>query len=123
MALKTLGLAGVALALFAGPALAHHSFAMFDGDKKVTFEGTIKEFLWTNPHAWVVMMVPVAEGQPQQWSFELPSPGGLARKGWLPKTLTPGMKVTVVAHPLKDGNTGGSLVTVTLPDGKVMAGP
>jgi hypothetical protein len=31
--------------------------------------------------------------------------------------------VSVVAHPLKDGNTGGSLVTVTLPDGKVMTGP
>jgi hypothetical protein len=124
MAFRALGLAGFALALLGGPALAHHSFAMFDGDKKVTLDGTIKEFLWTNPHAWVVMMVPDAQGgEAKQWSFELPSPGGLARKGWLPKTLTPGMKVSVVAHPLKDGNTGGSLVTVTLPDGKVLAGP
>ena len=123
MTLKALGLAGLAAAIFAVPASAHHSFAMFDGDKKITLEGTVKEFLWTNPHAWVVMMVPDEQGQQQQWSLELPSPGGLARRGWVPKTLTPGMKVSAVAHPLKDGNTGGSLVTVTLPDGKVMTGP
>ena len=110
----------VAAAMLAAPALAHHSFAMFDGDKKVTLDGTIKEFLWTNPHAWVVMMVPDAQGQMKQWSLELPSPGGLARNGWLPKSLTPGMKVSAIAHPLKDGNTGGALVEITLPDGKVL---
>ena len=112
---------GIAAGAFAFPALAHHSFAMFDGDRKVTLEGTIKQFLWTNPHAWVVMTVADAQGQ-TEWEFELPAPSGLARDGWLPKSLTPGMRVTVVAHPLKNGDSGGSLVTVTLPDGKVLEG-
>lgn len=121
MKFRTLGLASIAVALSAIPASAHHSFAMFDGNKSITLEGTVKDFLWTNPHAWVVIVVQDEQGQPQTWSFECPSPSGLARKGWLPKTLTPGMKVSVVTHPLKNGSTGGSLVTLTLPDGKVLA--
>ena len=34
-------------------ALAHHSFAMFDHEKKITVSGTLKEFEWTNPHCWL----------------------------------------------------------------------
>jgi hypothetical protein len=117
---RIFGVAAIAVAIYAVPALAHHSFAMFDGDKKITLDGTVKEFTWTNPHAWVVIMAMDEQGQAQQWSFECPSPSGLARKGWLPKTLKPGMKVTVVMHPLKDGQHGGSLITLTLPEGKVL---
>ena len=42
MNFKALGLAGIAFALSAMPALAHHSFAMFDAEKKITLEGTVK---------------------------------------------------------------------------------
>ncbi len=103
MKFKALGLAGIAIAMYSIPAFAHHSFAMFDADKKMTLEGTIKEFQWTNPHSWILINVPNAAGQPEQWAIELGAPGGLARQGWVPKTLTPGMKVTAVIHPLKDG--------------------
>jgi hypothetical protein len=120
MKFRALGLAGIAVAMYAIPALAHHSFAMFDADKKVTLDGTIKEFQWTNPHSWILMMVPDAQGMPQQWAIEMGAPGGLARQGWLPKTLTPGMKVSAVIHPLKDGSKGGQFFSLTLPDGKVM---
>ena len=120
MKFKALGLASIAVAMYAIPAFAHHSFAMFDGDKKVTLEGTIKEFQWTNPHSWIVIMVPDAQGQAVQWALEMGAPGALARAGWVPKTLTPGMKVTLVAHPLKDGTPGGQFLSATLPDGKVM---
>ena len=120
MKLKALSLAAMAVAMYAAPALAHHSFAMFDADKKMTLEGTIKEFQWTNPHSWILIMVPNAQGTPEQWAIELGAPGGLARQGWLPKTLTPGMKVSAVIHPLKDGTHGGQYMAVTLPDGKTM---
>ena len=46
-----------------------------------------------------------------------------ARDGWYPKTLTPGMKVKVVIHPLRDGNKGGQYLAVTLPDGTLMGNP
>jgi hypothetical protein len=34
---------------------------------------------------------------------------GLARQGWAPETLRPGMKVKTVIHPLRDGSNGGQL--------------
>jgi hypothetical protein len=54
---------------FAGVAWPHHSYAMFDMTKTVTFEGTVKEFQWTNPHAWIEVMVETPEG-PKQYSLE-----------------------------------------------------
>jgi Family of unknown function (DUF6152) len=44
MKFKALALAGVAAAMCAAPALAHHSFAMFDAEKTTTLAGTVKEF-------------------------------------------------------------------------------
>jgi hypothetical protein len=44
------------LAAIAGvipPASAHHSYAMFDANKLVTLDATVKEFQWTNPHSWL----------------------------------------------------------------------
>ena len=49
-----LALAGLAVA---APALAHHSFAMFDQRKVMTLNGTVHEFQWTNPHAWIELNV------------------------------------------------------------------
>ena len=123
MNFKALGLAGIAFALSAMPALAHHSFAMFDAEKKITLEGTVKEFQWTNPHSWILMTVNNDKGQAEQWAIEMGGPAGLARQGWVPKTLTPGMKVKTVIHPLRDGNNGGQFMAITLPDGTLMGNP
>jgi hypothetical protein len=122
MTFKALGLAGIAVAVCTMPAVAHHSFAMFDAGKLVTVAGTVKEFQWTNPHAFIVMMVPNSDGQAEQWSVEMGGPGGLARQGWVPKTLRPGMNVSVVMHPLRDGH-GGQFLAVTLPDGTQLGNP
>jgi hypothetical protein len=117
MKLSALGLAGIAVCMSAVPAFAHHSFSMFDAATSKTVEGTVKDFLWTNPHSWLLMMVNNAEGQQEQWAIEMGGPQGLARQGWAPKTLTPGMKVKTVIHPLRDGSNGGQFMAVTLPDG------
>ena len=121
-AFSTRSLVGVACAIVAAPAWAHHSFAMFDVKKQVTLNGTVKEFQWINPHAWIVMTTPVPGGEPKQWAIELPSTRSLARQGFTPKTLRPGMKISLDMHPLKDGSPGGSAtgLSVTLPDGKVL---
>jgi hypothetical protein len=42
---------------------------------------------------------------------------GLARQGWCPKTLTPGMPVKVTIHPLRDGSNGGQFIDAVLADG------
>ena len=123
MKIKVLGLTGIVAMAAAIPALAHHSFAMFDAGKLVTLEGTVDKFEWTNPHAWIMLLVNDAEGKPVRWAIEMNGPTGLVRDGWYPKTLTPGMKVKVVIHPLKDGNAGGQYLAVTLPDGTQMGNP
>src|ERR1700716_1044752 len=115
MTLKSLGLAGIAVAIYASPAFAHHSFAMFDADTKMTVEGIVKEFQWTNPHAWIMLTVANAEGKPEPWAIELNGPSGLVRQGWKPKTLTPGMPITLTIPPLKDGTHGGQFMAVKLP--------
>ena len=120
MNFKALGLAGIAFTLSAIPALAHHSFAMFDAEKKMTLDGTVKEFQWTNPHSWILLTVSDAQGKAEQWAIEMGGPSGLARQGWVPKTLTPGMKVKTVIHPLRDGTAGGQFMAITLPDGTQM---
>jgi Family of unknown function (DUF6152) len=113
-------LAGVIAGIQAIPALAHHSFAMFDTARQVTLQGTVQEFQWTNPHAWVILTVD-KKGRAEQWAVEMIGPNGLVRQGWRPRTLTPGMPVTLTIHPLKDGTNGGQFMDITLPDGTTMS--
>src|SRR5438270_11602027 len=103
---KALGLAGVAALAVAIPAAAHHSFAMFDALKIVQLEGTVKEFQWTNPHAWILLNVANTENQPVQWAIEMNGPTGLARQGWWPHPLPPGTPIKIHSHPLPDGTSG-----------------
>ncbi|HEX3838886.1 MAG TPA: DUF6152 family protein [Steroidobacteraceae bacterium] len=110
----------VAIAALPMAAIAHHSYAMFDLSQTVTLQGTIRDFQWTNPHSWIWIDVPDAKGAPQQWGIEGMSPNYLARRGWSKHTLRPGDKVSVVIHPLKGVERGGSFLSVTLADGTVM---
>jgi hypothetical protein len=101
-------------------ALAHHSFAMFDTTKKVTLVGTVVDFQWANPHAWLDVMGSMAGEPPRQWGLEGTSPSMLARKGWTRTELKPGDKVTVVFNPVRDGALNGALSYVILADGRVL---
>lgn len=100
--------------------LAHHSYAMFDMSQTVTLQGTIRDFQWTNPHSWIWIDVPDAKGAAAQWGIEGMSPNYLARRGWSKHTLKPGDKVSMLIHPLKGAQHGGSFMSVTLADGSVM---
>ena len=118
MNVKTLSLAMFAAAAFAVPALAHHSFSMFDAEKTVTLNGTVKELEWTNPHCWLRVMVedPMTH-QLKQWSIEMASTGQQSRIGWTPTIVKPGDKVAVEINPLRDGTRGGTMLLITLADG------
>jgi hypothetical protein len=109
----------VALAV-ASSAWAHHSFAMFDLDKEVTLEGAVKAVQWANPHAWLEIDVADGKGGTTKWSFEMGTTGMLTRAGWKSSTLKVGDRVKVVCNPLRSGDPSGRLVTVTLPDGRVL---
>jgi hypothetical protein len=108
------------LVLAGGPALAHHSFAMFDGDKVLTLDGTVKEFQWTNPHTWTQLQVTNPQGAVEEWAIEGGSLNALARQGWKRTSLKPGDKISMKIHPLKSGEKGGSFMSATLADGTVL---
>jgi hypothetical protein len=108
---------------YGGIAAAHHSFAMFDQSQNLPLKGTVHDFQWTNPHAFIDVDVPNAAGGSDLWKVELNSPNNLKRQGWKSTQMQPGDKVTVVINPLRDGSKGGLFVAVTLADGKVMGDP
>ena len=72
-------------------ALAHHSFAMFDMGKEVKVSGTVKQFQWTNPHAYIQLIGKDASGKDIEWSLEMGAPMYLYARGWRPGTLKAGM--------------------------------
>lgn len=114
--------AAAALLLVGTAALAHHSFGMFDLSREVTVDGVIKEFQFTNPHVWIQLMVPDANGGATEWSIEAGAPGMMIRAGWKSSTLKPGDRITLTMHPLKSGRPSGSLVRASLPDGRILGG-
>jgi hypothetical protein len=119
--LKTLCLAGVAAALFAAPALAHHSFSMFDQGKTFQVQGTVKEVLLINPHSWLQVMATDAQGKPVEYTYEMSAVTTMTRDGWTRDKVRVGDKVTVIGHPLRDGSPGGQFLSITLPSGEKIA--
>ena len=111
---RCLALAG--LLPLAAPALAHHSFAMFDQRKVMTLEGTVAEFQRTNPHAFFELD---AKGG-RHWSIELNSPNNLKRQGWNRASLKPGDRIAVRIAPLRNGKSGGLFLDLTKTDGTVL---
>jgi hypothetical protein len=119
MKVNAVSLIAIAFAAFTAPAIAHHSFAMFDDTKTVTLSGTVKEFEWVNPHSWLRVMVNDEKtGKPAMWALELSSPSRLVTMGMRADSVKPGDTVSVTFHPMKDGTRGGQFMQATLPGGK-----
>jgi hypothetical protein len=117
---------GVVSALFVihtSSVSAHHSFAMFDDTKELVITGEVTEFQWTNPHTWIEMDVAEADGTAKHWSIEAGSVLGLSRQGWKRTTIKRGDKISVVIHPLKSGEPGGSLMGIVTADGRALGEP
>jgi hypothetical protein len=117
MTRKAFGLAGIAAALLAAPAFAHHSFAMFDQSKVLYLSGTVKELEFINPHAWLQIVVH-DKGDASTWSFEGGSVPQLVRLGWSKDAFKVGDDVEVGFRPMKDGSRGGQLMSVKFTDGR-----
>jgi hypothetical protein len=113
--------AGLTLIL-SGVAAAHHSGAAYDTDHPKTMEGTVKTVNWTNPHITFVVEADAKGGEPAStWVFEVSSPGVLTRSGWTKNSLRPGDHAVFLYAPLRDGNPGGFLLKVTMPNGQELS--
>jgi len=118
MIFKALASAGIAAASLAAPALAHHSFAIFDQTKVNTITGTVKEFELVNPHVWLHITLADQKGQAATWSFEGGSVAQLQALGWKRENFPAGEKVEVAYRPMKDGSRGGQLMSAKPANGQ-----
>jgi hypothetical protein len=119
---KWAGLLFAGLALPGGVGQAHHSYAMFDMQRDIQLKGVVSQFKWTNPHAWIVIVIKDKSGADVTWNVEMNSPNNLALLGWKRSTLKAGDQVTMTVHPLKGDKAGGSFMSVVLADGTTMKG-
>jgi hypothetical protein len=116
-------LLGVATALWATGAGAHHSFsAIFDAAKPVSLTGTVTRVEWMNPHTWIYLDVKAENGSVEAWAFELGSPNRLMRYGWNQNSLPTGATATITGSRARDGSMKAAVDTVTLADGKRLFG-
>jgi hypothetical protein len=109
-----------ALLFAARPSLAHHSRAMFDMTKNVTYLGVIAEYRWQNPHSHIIITVGPDAKDPSTvgtWDIEASSINLMFSQGWNRTTYKPGDPITVVAHPMKNGSKGALLFYAIKPDG------
>jgi hypothetical protein len=84
------------LTLAALPAWAHHSFAAeFSSTNIQTIKGTVVEFQWMNPHAYIILDVTDASGKTARWGVQSRNLSILKRQGWSKSTLKAGELVEV----------------------------
>ena len=111
----------LATAAVPATALAHHSYAMFDHTKEVVLkDATVVQWEWTSPHTWLYVLVPESGKEPAKYSIEGGNPGLLRRMGYGKGSMSPGDKVTVYISPLKNGEKGGAMNAVSLPNGTLL---
>src|SRR6266568_4345838 len=108
----------LSFALFITPAIAHHSFAMYDQSKTLTFTGVATRFVAQANHA-ELHFVPLgpdgkpmrsADGKPVTWGVEMAGAAAVAQQGITAKSFAAGTIFSVKLNPLRDGNNFGSRV-------------
>jgi hypothetical protein len=108
----------LSLTLFVLPALSHHSFAMYDQNKTVTWTGVVTQFVAQANHAelhfYVVgpdgKLVKDADGKNTDWGVEMAGAAAVAQQGITAATFGAGTIFSVRLNPLRDGSNYGSRV-------------
>jgi hypothetical protein len=108
----------IALFIFITPAIAHHSFAMYDQTKTITWTGVMTRFVAQANHA-EMHFVPLgpdgkplrgADGKPIQWGIEMAGAAAVAEEGITAASFPAGTIFSVRLNPLRDGSNFGSRV-------------
>jgi hypothetical protein len=88
--------------VFGAAAYGHHSIgATYDSTKEVKLVGKIVEFDFRNPHAFVHVEAPDAQGKMQRWAVEWGGAGALGTQGVTRNTLKAGDEVTITGNPAR----------------------
>jgi len=121
--MKAVLLTSVALALSLlltpVPAKGHHGWAEFDDKAEVTFEGTVTDFHFVNPHCVVEFTLKDDDGQVHKWQGEFSNPPVLSRRGWNAASLQPGDKLTITGHPAKNSVPALHVTKIRMSNGEL----
>jgi Family of unknown function (DUF6152) len=120
--LAAISLAVVGLLAVSVPLFAHHGYAAYDTDKKVTLKGTVTRFIWSNPHCMVQLDVTDDSGHVAHWIAETENPSAMIRVGWTDKSLKVGDQITLTALPVKSGAPVGRIIDIVLSSGQKLPG-
>ena len=102
------------------PLLAHHGNASYE-NKEVTIKGKVTNWIWSNPHTFLMLDVTDENGKVAHWVCENQAPSTLVNFGFNAKTFKPGDEVTVVmAAVAKNGTPVGRINRIVLANGFVM---
>jgi hypothetical protein len=94
----------------AAPLAAHHGTSNYASTAQtVTLSGVVTEFVWSNPHVYVLFDVKDPAGNVVHWAGEMNSPGVLKNAGWSKTTLKAGDQITATLRPNKFGTPVGLL--------------
>ena len=86
--------------LFGTAAYAHHSFgATYHGNETVTLDGKLVQFVFRNPHSFVHIEAPDANGHTQRWAVEWSGARALVGQGVERQTLRAGDEVIITGRP------------------------
>jgi hypothetical protein len=93
---------------------AHHSFtAAYDASKRVEIEGSVKEFIWRNPHSFVRIDVTNKDGLTETWTLEWGSSSQLSAAKYpvTRTTLKYGDRIIAAGEPRRDPAVKGIRVS------------
>lgn len=113
-------LAILALATLAVPASAHHSWPV-DMDELVTVKGTVRGFMWQNPHPMITLDVVTEQGGAETWEVGGPAINRMEAKGWTKDTVNAGDVITGVGYQFRDGQKIIRLEKITFADGRELS--
>jgi Family of unknown function (DUF6152) len=98
---------GIGLVAMSDAAVGHHSVVMFDREHPIQLTGVVREFKFTNPHAFIALEVTGKDALPVIWNLEGDSVNSLKWDGWSSQTLKPGDELRITVEPLRSGAPGG----------------
>ncbi|MDX1430096.1 MAG: DUF6152 family protein, partial [Rhodothermales bacterium] len=112
-------LAAVAVSIVTA-ARAHHSEAGLDTETLITIEGTIAEYSWRNPHIYFTVATTNERDEQVEWLVQTSPIISAMRRGWTRDSLAVGDRVTVEAHPARDGRPYALLSSIEKEGGVVL---
>jgi hypothetical protein len=120
------GLLVAALAAVTVPAVAHHSFAIYDMTQNIEFDGVVETLKMRNPHMAMTLTVTNPDGTTKTINFVEGAPANMiVRMGLNPADVAPGKPIKAFGAPRKDDPNAYFLKSIVLPDGRkyVSVGP